>query len=87
MDNAFFALRTGVALAGIPPASCLNRLDHMQQMSSRLRDDADRAERLAELAVNDTLRQEQLEIAAEFRAKSKAWQKIEQKRWLCEPYR
>ena len=43
----------------------------MEQLSSaRYREEAERAERLADLAVGDDLRRELLEIAAEFRRKS-----------------
>jgi hypothetical protein len=45
--------------------------------SSRYREDAGRADRLAALAANDTLRQDLLDIAAEFRAESAVWHRIE----------
>ena len=51
-----------------------------QTTSARYREEAERAERLADLAIGDDLRRELLEIAAEFRAKSEVWQRVEHKR-------
>ena len=51
-----------------------------QTTSARYREEAERAERLAGLAVGDDLRRELLEIAAEFWTKSEACQRVEHKR-------
>ena len=50
------------SMAGLGRDSCRG----MEMCSQKLRKDAVRARRLAEWAVNDTLRQELLQIAAEF---------------------